>query len=351
MSKSAGSRLQRWSAAAAVVVAMVGPLALLAAWVVTASAPVVALEHPPQPVWVRSEAVQLDQSAEGLLELNWSQEQPLTYRGPGGVVTAVGLRPGLAVTNGLPAIEVDGRIIRVLVADKPLTGPVGQKSGPEELRIVADFLSANGHPVDGVGWSKSLATAIEAYGREVTGAKGAVAFDPSWIIWSPPGAGLVAKVALTPGMDAPTAGSALATLEPVLVAAELSTADRDALEQGPYLITVNDQDFTLLDDGTVDPAQLTALGRAVSDSPESVDVTIRPQSAAVGISVPAGAVIVDASGHTCVATGTDPTAPAFVEVAVVGGIPGAAYLADSQELAGADVLANPTQFELDGPCR
>ncbi|GGB99890.1 hypothetical protein [Cellulomonas carbonis] len=332
-------------------VAVIGPVALLTVWVVTASAPPVALDHDPTPVWVSAEQVALDRAEKGLLELAWTQEQPLTYRGPGGVVTAVALSPGLELTNGLPALEVDGRSIRVLQADKPLVAPVGPRSSAEELHVVVEFLTAAGYPVEGTGWSRDLAVAIEGYGREVLGVRGASAFDPSWTVWSPRTAGVVAEVTVTPGADAPTPGTVIGALKPFLAAARLSTTALDALKPGRYVVALYDEEFVLLEDGTVDPSRLADLARTVDETPTTLEVSLRPETAGTAISVPAGAVIVDGGGLACVATGADPTAPDFAEVVVVGGIPGAAYLENDEMLVHADVLANPIEVGVHGPCR
>lgn len=282
--------------------------------------------------------------------MKWKPSQPLIYRGVAGVVTLVNVERGSIISNAQSLMRINGSEIRAFQADHPIATPIGPQSTSDEIQAVQAFLSKlqyatgeNGH------WGQELGEAVRAYGHEMGGVSIARAFDPTWIVWIPPGEPTVDEVSILPATDSPAAGTQFALLKPSLTSALVTRQQQDIEPLSEQLLVVSGVEFAVLDDGSIGQSYLEELEQLISDTPDSVEATLRPRNPTTVISVPPTAVILDEAGETCIATKRASAEAYYVPVEVVGGIPGATYLANELDTL-PTVLANPFDFAMPVKC-
>ncbi|HEY0188890.1 MAG TPA: hypothetical protein VGC67_15465 [Cellulomonas sp.] len=140
---------------------------------------------------------------------------PVEVRAPAwsGVVTAVLVAPGSALTSGTPVVRVSGVEIRYATLDSPLHQPVcqGDEVLVEQVRSVlatAGLRTSSSRQLSAVD-----VTAVRAYASAigVPDARSVTCFDPAWVLVGSAPVDTVAEVDLQVGAPVPAQGEVVVT--------------------------------------------------------------------------------------------------------------------------------------------
>jgi hypothetical protein len=314
-----------------------------------------------------------DRVTDAGLRASWVTPAPVVAPSWDGIVTGVLVEPGTPVTEGLRPLSING-VDRVLVASRaPFSRPLGPDDRGADVADLNAYLRRAGLPADaGDRFGPATARGVAALGVSL-GTAPAPMFDPGLVLYLAPGATTVESVAVGVGAPAPAVGAEVVTLSPRMVEATVIAAQDDADQPAPEgppdgdpaasgpeappttppavasapAMPVPDGATARAgsvqlrlgsDRATVDPGQLDEL-RVELDPPQTylaIEVVVPPGPR--DLVVPAGAVISDQQGQTCVLTAGRRRAAA---VLVVSGDQGRAVVvpADPEALRPGDRVA------------
>lgn len=264
-----------------------------------------------------------------------------------GTVTGVAVTTGRTVAAGDVLMLVDDRPLVAFTSDAPLWRDVTTGLSGPDVERVQQFLTDIGlftGPVDGrarTSTVKAVARFNEANGHKELGST----FAASSVVWIGPGAIEPADVAVAPG-------TVLGPGSPVLTGprhpSKVTVSEpAGGIPAGPaYELTVGttSTDYTPGSGELVDVAAVTAIAASLGTSGEGAG-QVRSVGGDAVVRVPASAVVVDASGTTCVFPDAS-SAP--VMVTVLGGALAQTDLAPRLNVE--HVLANPMSTLKDPTC-
>ncbi|KQR39797.1 hypothetical protein ASF80_10560 [Microbacterium sp. Leaf159] len=293
------------------------------------------------------------------LDLTW--EEPVAVLSPGwsGLITAVFVAEGDAVTTGTPVVEVNGVRRVAYSAEKPLFGPVGADSRGVSRSTVSAFLSSLGYSTSGSAWNRSLLSGIRKFASDigVPSAGEVTEFDPTWIVWIPAGQVQV-------GGGVPRVGSSATdevfVLPPCLTGIRPSEGVRiPDLSGQRWQLTIGAASSPVQSIPLVDPPLLAAFAAQFgADAPETVTATLSLEAPMLGWAVPSSSVLVGPSGGHCVmfaesdaltaASDADDFEMREVEL-LAGSPPGVAWVGGPLPDSGV-VLTHPTDANDVGQC-
>ena len=329
-------------AVAAVVGLLIVPLVVSLAWILVpqparpwAEREVAAIILVPIPA-ARSELVER-------VELGVERGSPtaLLYGGPSGVVERVA-SSGDPAGSGEVIMTVGGGVVRALVADRPLSGPVSLESPEPEIRAVAEVLVAAGVLTDTTAAADpdAFAQAVDAYALQqgwVPPEPGV--FDPGWVIWlGPRPARLELNVML--GVPAEPGQVIGQTTTPVLALVLGAESPRDAT------VRISGTELAGPADGRLTGEELSNVDAEVppDGTTFSAELVVRPEQPV--LTVATSSVVRSSDGRTCVLRvppGLDPNDEAAVRarlesvpVEVLSGSPGLQHVVG--ELAEGDAI-------------
>jgi hypothetical protein len=295
---------------------------------------------------------------------------------PGGVVTAVLVRPGAVVRTGSRVVEVDGIARLAAHTSRPFYRPLGRGDHGADVDQLGSLLSQlglmhgpwlRGHPLD-----PAMATAVRHLALSI-GAPQDGMFDPAWVVWLPEPELVVASVPAQVGGPVPGPGQPLLSYASTVRSASLAGFQPDSV------LPVDDElelrgvgnEHLRLERGTV---VLDALSRRVltaavasaqpgpgTDGDASAGTGTAARSVTVGAvrvtrwrdsvaDLPVTGVVTRQDESTCVVVRSgDAWRP--VTVTVLGSDP-ATLQAEVRGLsAGARLVANPEAAGLADRCR
>ena len=329
-------------AVAAVVGLLIVPLVVSLGWILVpqparpwAEREVAALTLVPVP-GARSELVER-------VELGVERGSPaaLLYGGPSGIVEQVA-SSGDPVGNGEVIMTVGGGVVRALVADRPLSGPVSAESPEPENQAVAEVLVTAGALADAAAAtdSEAFAHAVDTYAQQQGWAPPEPGvFDPGWVIWlGPQPARLELNVML--GVPAEPGQVIGQTATPVLALVLGAEAPPGAT------VRISGTELAVPADGRLTGEELSDVDAEVppDGTTFSAELVVRPEQPVLTIAT--SSVVHSSDGRTCVLRvppGLDPGDEAAVRtrlesvpVEVLSGSPGLQYVVG--ELAEGDTI-------------
>ncbi len=266
------------------------------------------------------------------LRLRWAAHSPVVAPGWTGTVTDLRLTAGDRADDGAIVGSVDG-VDRMLVAsDRPFSRPLALGDTGGDVRALNELLRRRGLEASAADrFGDATARGVTALGRAL-GAGPTTAFDPAWVLYLSHDAARVTGVHGTVGGPAPSAGEIVLDLAPDLVGADViahqdaapaapaggatSTDPSEATtpEAPPALTEADPQEVPRTSVLRVDAVELAlaenraavagdALSRLrslVATLAPYADATIAEPPAEGNVVVPAGAVVSDQQGRTCV---------------------------------------------------
>jgi hypothetical protein len=299
--------------------------------------------------------------ADAGLRLRWANHPPVVAPAWSGTVTEVRAKPGDRTADGQVAVVIDG-VERLLVASRsPFSRSLQEGDTGPDVADLNDLLRRRGLPA-GVGDRFTLGSTrgVVALGRSI-GAGPAEVFDPAWVIYlAHPGA-RITTVPVLVAAPAPAAGEVVFSLAPELVGADViarQDAPPDAApsggtgdaapsqgadtgspasptsDSGPVdalarvapievpagaALRIDTVELVVVEDRRqVAPRSLAELQAVVTTAAPYTDAVFATPAGPRELVVPAGAVISDQQGRSCVRT-VGPAHGRSVEVSVVGG--------------------------------
>lgn len=182
-----------------------------------------------QDVWVPIEADSGEHRSPVELYLSWESDDALVAPTWSGTVTDVYVAAGSTLTSGDPVLALDGtRRVAAAVAS-PLFRPILPDTRGQDVVNLTTFLAKQGvniSPSDRLTWSSWREITAWAQGIGVDVSDGLSEFDPGWLVYLPRESVRLAKVDVSVGAPAPSAGAALATLASTVVGARILDPQR-----------------------------------------------------------------------------------------------------------------------------
>ncbi len=305
------------------------------------------LDPEPVPVVAEPTLTQVDYSAPATLTARLTDPIPVLANETTGIITSVSVAPGSVLSTGDEVYRVDGHPVRARASEQAFFRTLSRGDrGPDVAaaqELLNELVESASLQADGV-YGASTARAVHAYAQELGLGDAQVDFSPGWFVRIPTEESTVASVALAPGMVAPTQGVEIATIRPTVESVEIvaTTAGGDGEYQfllDGTAVPVLRRDGTWQIDGEAVAELLTMTSAEDSEgSTMSVDGRIRLSTPVESVLVPAGAVITDPTGRTCVA---DAATYRPIPVSVLGHDVTGAVQIDSGLPAGTQILVNP----------
>lgn len=325
-----------------------GPLCVLVGWYVTDQTHSALPIANSEPVYAPIESADVTVPVE--VRLGWSEERTLAYRGQPGLVTAVNIERGSALSNGTELFSVDGKRVRAMSFGSPPIAAIDAKSNGSQIQSLNEFLLASGYDVaaNGERWSPKTSSAVKAYQKD-HGLDIGTQFDPTMTVWLPPG-----ETFRVSG-DLPTVGFPVASSEEEVLTGEPNLVAATVVPGGISLsggsIQIGAETVGVGEDSSIDTLDLPLLQAEVSIGAETLAVSGTPASGSGLLAVPPSAVVATTDGVLClgILQGSSQTVSS-VRVTVAGGVPGISYLEETPELIGEMVLVNPIDAQVAVTC-
>ncbi len=262
-----------------------------------------------------------------------------------GLVTAVLVETGDTVTTGTVLLGVGDVDIVAYQADRPLHVDIsagGRGAVVSRAQQLLTDLGLYSGPVDGVAGSSTI-SAIVAFNTS-HGSGRSRTLSLASLVWVGPAPITVANVEVEPG-ETISAGAPVLTAEAGLAGVAIDSGlviDSSA----PLVLDVYGVVVDLPPSATVvtDPQFTSAVTRMLAGRNEGTGV-VRLRDPVTVATVPASAVVMDASGANCIFA--DVTGPPTA-VTPTGGTLGTVDLAEN--MVGAPVLVNPREVRSDLSC-
>lgn len=336
--------------------------AVTSSWLLTRGADdgLSGLEPEPVPVLAPVESVSVDYSAEAALTAELAEGPELSATGLSGTVTEVSLTEGEPVIAGQVLYRVGGVPVIAYGGETVLYRPLSSGARGEDValaqRLLNQLVDGQDLEIDGV-FGASTADAVRVFERTWTSQPSGT-FRPEWFTFLPAEELLVASVEIRLGRPVPASGEPVAVGSTTLSGVELSSVTDGPAGGYVFLVQGESIPVELEADGTwtitdLHAATAVALAQATpGDDRVNLAGRTRLVEGEPGLAVPASAVVVDASGGTCVAVAErdSPSQASSVPVTVVGSsIDGRAQLSATID-EGALVLVNPVQILGDLSC-
>jgi len=259
-----------------------------------------------------------------------------------GIVTALGVEPGVALVNGQFALEVDGLPVIVYVAPAPLYRDITRGIEGKDVETAQRLLQALGYSVTvdgkaGPVTARAITRFNKDHGRKVNGE--VLRLDS--LLWVPADSeppvevGVRVGTTLSPGDELYTTSTGHDT---VSVETEATNVDR--------VLTVGQTSVTLPAGATsvTDPADIEAIVQALNDFTSRNSYLALSTPRIVG-TIPASALVTDPTGATCFFA--DTTGPGTT-IETTGGSFGTVDV--DPALVGTKVLINPRDVREDLAC-
>lgn len=258
-----------------------------------------------------------------------------------GLVQAVQVKPGASLEDGKPIATIGG-IERIGVASAvPFSRTLQHgQSGPDVAQLNQVLRSRELPASEGGRFDDATERGVIALSKHL-GSPGTAVFDPSWFIFIPKDATAVTKVAIQPGMPAPTDGEPILDLAPGLIAASWADpndttgaggAAAPDLASGARLIVngtpVGDLTGKNADgSGLVGAAILGKLASLLPPDAETADGVVVSAAPAGSSTIGAASIYTDDTGQTCVRWRATPTSAAHhAKIALVDSVGGDAVV-------------------------
>jgi hypothetical protein len=348
---------RRRFAVLALVVALVAPaLGLaIAVWLVPDS--LLSVTPKTVPLTVPVTAV-TDTEAQPIVgDLDWVSGTSLVAPNWTGTVTAVEAKSGSTIRTGSAIATIDGTEAIVAFSPFPFYRSIGPGvTGPDVAALGAVLISLGIADVRvSDTYDTALGDAINLLSQRLTGVAPAAGsqsiFEPSWFVWLPAKQIRVKAVALVVGEPAPAQGTTILTSPSQILSVTITpgtTAGGDieplpASARGYVVSFPGSPPYRLNSSFTVtDSSLLHSLDQLDQPSASTVGGMLELADPARFSSVPSSAVVVDATGRTCVFV---PAGSGFAPVMVTteAGLPGSTEVTG---LARHDtaVLSNPASI-------
>lgn len=349
----------QWLLPACLAVAIVLPLALLAAITWFLPRPQSGLSASVHPIGYPVDVGSDNESVAATATLQWSAAQQLYAPSWSGVVLSVSLKPGETLNTGSPVADIDG-ITRLAVASAtPFYRTLAKGSAGPDVAMLRQALADLGLGWYGSGdiFNADLATGVGKLCSMIGCPPSTSTFDPSWFVFLPSAQFTVQSVQLAVDQPAPPPGQAIAASAPVLrgltvgqqAGASSATNSFPASGQG-FEFRYGDLAIPLTQAfGAADRSSVSELAATVASGTSSVEGTVQlihPKSVS---EVPSTALVTGVSGGACVYPfDSDPRDLRPLRVQVVGGEPGLTFVAPLSQVE--QVLINPYALTGLKPC-
>lgn len=259
-----------------------------------------------------------------------------------GVVTALGLQPGVALVDGAEALEVDGLPVTAYVAPAPLYRPITRGMVGKDVETAQGLLVKLGY-LDvadgraGTQTAKAIAAFNNDHGRKASGE----VLGVDSLLWVPADSDPPVEVHIRVGTTLAPGDDLYATStgqDTVSVETEAIDVDR--------VLTVGQTSVTLPAGATsvTDPADIDAIALVLNDVTARNAFLTLSTPRVVG-TIPASALVTDPTGATCYFA--DTTSPGMTIEATDGSF---GIVDVDPDLAGTRVLINPRDVREDLAC-
>jgi hypothetical protein len=282
------------------------------------------------------------------LVATWEVAKPVDTGSISGRVTAILVRPEMALENGTPVLEIDGVVRLAHVSDRPFFRQLQRGMAGRDVDALDQFLVEAGLAQSGTldergRFSRLTSQAVRNW-QTITGAVATGVFEPSLVIFVPTTSTRIGELEIAVGQSV-SEGDALYLPEPVLTGATLellgTAAQQAVIEEGSELVVVA-EDFEVV--GAFGESFADPLGDLLSPPTNEATAT---REVSVRLKDP---VLIGAIADTSIVTTTDGTQCVWVlaedsfvatPVADVQPFePGVAAV--DQSLIGQTILASPT---------
>lgn len=173
-----------------------------------------------------------------------------------GLVTAVLAAPGATITQGEPIVEIDGRLVRAAITQKPFYRALSLGDAGADVTALRSLLRRAGYPVASVG---PVDATVAAAARDWIGVadKTGPVFTPTEVVWVAHRGETVSSISLSVGEMAPAQGSPIVSFQPRVQSASM---DAGAVPSGAKnaSVGIGNQDYAVAGGGHL---RLTAVSR------------------------------------------------------------------------------------------
>ena len=315
--------------------------------------------------------IEVSDTFSGVLSIGVSSGPQLAAPSWGGIVTGLIAQPGDRLIDGDPLAVIDGVERRLAATEAPYHRSLVRSDVGADVEQLQRMLLRWGYlaelPKDPTFFHWRTSAAVSKFASDIGVHPKTTLFDPGWVVWMPPELDVVtvAALPLTVGRAAPALG------ENVLVATEqidsyelTATADQELPEfPGDWTITITatvaSGNQIMMKDSVIDNsalAEVLASARADGeeepsedkpDKGDDLELTIAAESTTTStrLTLPATSIRTSADASvTCVfARVPDESIWGAVRVSVLEA-PGVAIAVENiDDLAGFDILFNPTE--------
>ncbi len=259
-----------------------------------------------------------------------------------GVLTALGIQPGVALVDGAAALEVDGLPVTAYVAPAPLYRDITWGLKGKDVATAQRLLKKLGYlaTVDGDA-GPATARAITRFNKDHGRTANGAVLRVDSLLWIPADSEPPVKVGvrvgarLSPGNELYTTSTGHDTIS---VDTKATDADR--------ILTVGQESVTLPAGATsvTNPEDIAVIGPAINDATARSAFLALATPRVVG-TVPASALVTDPTGATCFFS--DVTGPGTTVVATEGSF---GTVDVDPALVGASLLINPRDVRGDLAC-
>ena len=265
-----------------------------------------------------------------------------------GIVTAVYVKPGDALADGMPILSVSGIDRLGFAAATPFYRPISSGTDGPDVESLHRLLVALGHlaamPANAQTANSATGTAIRALAARI-GTPATSTFDPAWVVWLPRAGLVTATIAVRPGQPAPAPGSVIITTPGKATAAKVAAQGQEPLTLAPgveFVVVVAGKTLRI-DSASLQVAaeDLPLIAPPEQTNQDGIPATIRRATPLQAMGVPSTAVMVNDSGALCVWLPEGATYRA-VTVTLAGARGGITNVA-SGVTAGQQFLSNPAQ--------
>lgn len=258
-----------------------------------------------------------------------------------GTVTSVAVAPDTTVDSGELVASVDGAPLLAYTAPYPFYRDLGPGVRGDDVVVLRGFLRTVGQhvPEAGTTFDSAVGRAVNAW-RASIGLSRGTAVPRQSLVWLGPEPARVGQVGVRLG-DRVDQGSALFQIAEVATAIEVVEGARsgwDGVDAAATLTIGGVQVPYRAGSGLIaQPEHVVAVAEQLGANPKAT-ATIESVSGTSVLALPAGAVLTDRAGRTCVLLEGRPDPAAVV---VLGGTVGTVFVAPGGHLADARVVARP----------
>lgn len=221
-----------------------------------------------------------------------------------GVVTAVAVKPGVAVANGDEVLQIDGISRLAMISREPLHRSLQEGMVGADVVVLNDFLADTkiGRPQlrDNPAFGEETATAVTALSERLGVSPPQRVADPAWFLWASDPMASVESVSSHPGEPAPAAGTPVVVSTKQLAALKVQGKGGTVVDlAGSWRLSFAGQEFPLAD-GALDDASLAQIAQLLSAEPGMLTGDVARAEPRPAVAVPASAVVADIRGGACV---------------------------------------------------